>query len=64
MSMTKTFAALTADGFVLFTVQAANSAQARDFVRSVKTRSETIDKVRLLRSDDLARGTTVIPSRG
>jgi hypothetical protein len=53
--MTKIFAAIGADGFVMFTVEAANSVQARADVRSVMSRSETVDKVRLLRADDISR---------
>lgn len=57
---TKTFAAIGIDGFVMFTVEAVNSAQAQQDVRSVKTRSETIDKIRLLRSDDIARNGNIV----
>jgi len=53
--MTKTFAAVGIDGFVLFTVEAATSVQARRDVQSVKARSEVVDKVRLLRADDISR---------
>ena len=55
MTTTKTFAAIGIDGFVMFTVEALTSAQARRDVQSVKARSETVEKVRILRTDDMSR---------
>jgi len=61
----KTFVAITTGGWALFTVQAENSKQARDFVRSLKRRSETVEAVRLLRDDDKAYNLLdKIPGRG
>jgi hypothetical protein len=55
----KRFAAIDLAGYVMFTVEAANAAQARRDVQSVKTRSESVVKVRLLRSDDMARSGSI-----
>jgi len=57
--MLKTFAAITTGGFVLFTVQAKNTKDALDTVRAVRKRSDTIEKVRLLRADDMGIGGTI-----
>lgn len=48
----KNFAAITAGGYVLFAFKAANSEEARALVaRSLRKRSDTIEKIRLLRDD-------------
>jgi hypothetical protein len=49
----KIFAAIGVGGFVEFTVSASNSKEARDTVKSLRRRSETIEAVRLLRFDDM-----------
>ena len=54
MTMTKTFAAMTVGGFVLFTFDAKNSTEARETVKSLRKRSDTITGVRLLKANDIS----------
>lgn len=55
----KTFAAITTGGWVLFIFDAVDSVEARQVVRSLRKRSDTIVAIRLLRSDDMPyTGTT------
>jgi hypothetical protein len=63
--MKKTFAALTFDGYALFTFKAYDTFTAREIVGSLRKGSETISRVRLLRKDDMGpSGTAGIPQRG
>ena len=63
--MKKTFAALTSDGYVLFTFKAYDTFTAREVVGSLRKASETIIGVRLLRKDDVGpSGAAEIPQRG
>lgn len=62
-TMTKTFAAIGTGGFVLFAFGANGSKEARSTVQSIKSRSETVQQVRLLRDDDMGPGGGAIEVR-
>jgi hypothetical protein len=63
--MKKTFAALTFDGYAVFTFKAYDTFTAREIVRSLRKGSEAIIRVRFLRKDDIGlSGTAEIPQRG
>jgi hypothetical protein len=55
----KTFAAIGVGGFVLFTFEAASSKEARATVYSIKSRSENVQQVRLLRADDIGHSAAI-----
>jgi len=61
----KTFAAIDAAGYVVFAFTAPNSEKATYIARnSFKKRSERIEKVRLLKADDMGLFGAEIEFRG
>jgi hypothetical protein len=59
-----TFVAITIGGFVLFAFQARDTTEARETVKSLRKRSDTIVSVRKLRADDMGVSGAAIEHRG